>query len=83
MNPLPLEIANLAPTKEPNALQKAIGIAIAQMILPFNTNKVIEPIFVAKLTNFALAEACIKSKPKNAIKAMINKLPVPGPMNPS
>ena len=48
-------MANLEPSHEPIALQKAIGIAIAQIILPFKTNNVMDPILVAKLTNFALA----------------------------
>ena len=53
INPLPFEMANLAPNQEPVTLQIAIGIAIVQMIFPFKTNKVMEPILVAKLTNFA------------------------------
>ena len=53
INPLPLEMANLAPNQEPATLQIAIGIAIVQMIFPFKTNKVMEPKLVAKLTSFA------------------------------
>ena len=83
INPLPFEMANLAPNHEPVTLQIAIGIAIVQMIFPFNTNKVMEPMLVAKLTNFAQIFAFKKSKPRIAIKAIISKLPVPGPMNPS
>ena len=73
----------MAPSKPPNALLAAIGIAIAQMILPFNINKHIEPKFVAKFTILAFAEACKKSKPISAMKATTKKLPVPGPINPS
>lgn len=57
INPLPFLMASLAPTQPPIALQTAIGIAIAQMIFPFKTNKQIEPKLVAKLTILALAEA--------------------------
>ena len=53
INPLPFEMANRAPNQEPVTFQIAIVIAIVQMIFPFNTNKVMEPILVAKLTNFA------------------------------
>ena len=42
-----------APNQEPVTLHIAIGMAIVQIILPFKTNKEIEPKLVAKLTNFA------------------------------
>ena len=83
VNPLPFEMANRAPNQEPVTLQIAIGIATAQMIFPFKTNKVMEPMLVAKLTNFEQIFAFKKSKPRIAIKAIISKLPVPGPIKPS
>ena len=76
-------MANLAPNQPPKALLNAIGIAIDQMIFPFNINKQIDPKLVAKLTIFALAEACKKSNPIKAINAKTKKLPVPGPIKPS
>ena len=57
INALPLLMATLAPIQPPIALQTAIGIAMAQIILPFKTNKQIEPKLVAKLTILALADA--------------------------
>ena len=53
MNPFPFAIANREPNQEPVTLQTAIGIAMLQIIFPFNTNRVMEPKFVAKLTNLA------------------------------
>ena len=73
MKLFPLLMANFAPSQPPNALQKAIGIAIAQMIFPFNINRQIEPKLVAKLTILALAEACKKSKPIRTINASTKK----------
>ena len=55
MNLFPLLMASFAPSQPPNALQQAIGMAIAQMIFPFNINRQIEPKLVAKFTIFALA----------------------------
>ena len=46
-------MANRAPNQEPVTLHIAIGIATAQIIFPFKTNKVIEPMLEAKLTYFA------------------------------
>lgn len=53
INPFPFEMANLAPNHEPVTLQIAIGIARDQIIFPFKINKTMEPMLVAKLTNFA------------------------------
>ena len=83
MKVFPFFIATFAPINPPSALQKAIGIAIAQTIFPFKTKRQIEPKLVAKLTIFALAEACRKSNPKIVTKPNTKKLPVPGPINPS
>ncbi len=83
INLLPFVIANLAPNQEPVALQTAIGRAMVQIIFPFNTNSVMEPKLVARLTSFAIAEAFKKSNPRKAINAIMSKLPVPGPINPS
>ncbi len=83
MNLFPLLIANFAPSQPPKALHKAIGIATAQIIFPFNIKRQIEPKLVAKLTILALAEACKKSKPIKAMNAKTKKLPVPGPIKPS
>ena len=71
MKVFPFFIATFAPINPPSALQKAIGIAIAQTIFPFKTKRQIEPKLVARLTIFALAEACRKSKPVK-IKPIIN-----------
>jgi hypothetical protein len=57
MKVFPFFMANLAPIHPPSALQKAIGIAKAQMILPFKTKRQIEPKLVARLTILAFAEA--------------------------
>jgi hypothetical protein len=57
INLFPFLMASFAPTQPPNALQIAIGIAIAQMIFPFKIKRQIEPKLVAKLTILALAEA--------------------------
>lgn len=83
MKVFPFFIANFAPINPPRALQKAIGIAIAQMIFPFRTKRQIEPKLVAKFTILALAEAWRKSKPKMVTKPNTKKLPVPGPIKPS
>jgi len=83
MNLFPFLMASFAPIQPPVALQKAIGIAIAQMIFLFHTNKQIEPKLVARFTIFALAEACKKSKPSKAMNAKTKKLPVQGPIKPS
>lgn len=83
MKVFPFLIANLAPIKPPSALEKAIGIAIAHMILPFKTKRQIEPKLVAKFTILALAEACKKLNPKMDTNPKTKKLPVPGPINPS
>ena len=76
-------MANLAPKNPPKALLNAIGMATAQIIFPLMKNKQMEPKLVAKLTILALAEACKKSNPINAINATTKKLPVPGPIKPS
>ena len=83
MNLFPLRMASLAPKAPPTALQIAIGIAILKMIVPFSKKKHIEPKLVARFTNFALADALRKSYPSKLIKAIMKKLPAPGPINPS
>ncbi len=57
INPFPFLMANFAPINPPSALQTAIGIAIAQIIFPFKTNRQIDPKFVARFTILAFAEA--------------------------
>ena len=83
MNLLPLAMASLAPSIAPRLLQIAMGMAILHRMVPLKTKRRMEPRFVERLTNFALALACRKSRPKTVIKASIRKLPAPGPMKPS
>ena len=83
MNLFPFNIASLAPNAPPKALHTAIGKAIAHMIFPLSRKKQIEPKLVARFTNLALADAFRKSKPSMLIKAIMRKLPAPGPIKPS
>ena len=83
INLFPLAIANFAPIKPPRPLQMAIGRANAHMILPANKNKHMDPKFVAKLTIFAVADACKKSIRSKLTKATIKNVPVAGPIKPS
>ena len=83
INEFPFLMASFEPIKPPNALQKAIGIAIAQMIFPLETKRQIEPKLVARFTILAFADAWRKSKPSIETNANTKKLPVPGPIKPS
>ena len=83
MNLLPFTIAKRAPIVPPAALQKAIGIATANSILPVLTKKRIEPKLVERFTSLACALALRKSKPNKVMKAITRKLPAPGPIKPS
>lgn len=76
-------MANFAPKNPPKPLHIAIGIAIAQIIFPVIRNKHIEPKFVARFTNLAVAEACKKSIRSILTKATMKKVPVAGPIKPS